>query len=548
LRTKPFMLLFVLLSQFLALKGGLIDRYIVSSIQTNEVQVDWSFVLNSFGSANVTVLVGNVNDSALEFQLPRSYEGLKISLDINGTITEVNGSSYDLLTINNISASSLSFMFAWPDAAVQYRGAFYFAGQEKFEVGPCNITIWLPEKASVFWVEGSNLTGTYEKLSFERKRWELLPSFSYSFVDQPKLTMPLETSSHANLYCQPIMIGKPWINSTLDVIEQNWNWLKTILNGTIDSVDMAFAPYGYNDLGTKKDGICYYGKRNIEIVATKQFGVGLDGWCTALILHELSHAFTPLLEDLPSFYSEAIAEDLSYDALGRTSLNENAISLEESRFSNAYRDGVQGNLINYTWMWKWNDIIYDNYTITSACYGVSAFIGDYIIHHWGYASLDRLNALFNKTEMDSLNESQRFSRFVEYLNVACNGNISETLGNLAILINQWNDADHMRKESYTIAVIGPSTFYVNEKLGMLVKEANDHYNDRDYDLSISRFEEAKDLVDSDLWQWLDYAFWTLIALVVIVIIVLVRRRHWLRVSEEFKRRCKATSPDQSSFR
>jgi len=225
--------------------------------------------LNSLGSANVTALVANFNASALEFQLPKSYQDLKISSDVNSIITEVNGSSYDLLTINNVSASSLGFTFAWPDAAVQYRDVFYFAGQEKFEVGPCNITVWLPKKASVFWIEGSNLTGTYERLSFERKRWELLPSFSYSFVGQPKLTMSLETSNHTNLHYYPIMVGKPWINRTLDIIEQNWNWLKTVLNGRINSVNVTFSPYGYNDLGTKKSGLCYYNSRNIEVVATR---------------------------------------------------------------------------------------------------------------------------------------------------------------------------------------------------------------------------------------------------------------------------------------
>ena len=524
LRIKTFMLLFFLWFQFLSSKSGLTNHYIVFSAQTNDARVDWSFALNSSGSANVTVLVANLNDSTLEFQLPKSYQDLKISSDINSTITEVNGSAHDLLMINNISASSLSFTFAWPDAAVQYKDAFYFAGQEKFEVGPCNIIVWLPERASVFWIEDSNLTGTYEKLSFERKRWELLPSFNYSFVGQPKLTMSLEASNHANLHYYPIMVGKPWINRTLDIIEQNWNWLKTVLNGSIDSVNITFAPYGYNDLGTKKSGLCYYNSRNIEVVATRQYGIGLDGFDTAVVLHELTHAFTPLLEDLPSFYSEAIAEDFSYEALRRMSLNETADSLEESRFADAYRNGVQRNLMNYTWMWKWNDDIYDNYTITNACYGVSAFIGDYIIHHWGYTPLDRLNALFNKTEINGLNESQRFSKFVEYLNMAYDENMSGILSNLAILINQWNNADHMRKENYTIAVIGPDTLYISQKLEMLVKEANDHYSNRNYAFSIGKFEEARNLVNSELWQWFDYAFWILVALVVAGIIFLVRRR------------------------
>ncbi|MCJ7423693.1 hypothetical protein MUP01_05430 [Candidatus Bathyarchaeota archaeon] len=472
----------------------------------------------------MAVLVWDINDSALEFQLPKSYQELKISSGINGTITEVNRSSCDSLTINSISASSLNFTFAWPDAAVQYNDTFYFAGQEKFEVGLSNITVRFPKKTSVFWVEGSNLTGTYEMLSFERKRGELLPSFSYSFLDQPKVNMSLETSSHVDLHYYPIMVGKSWINRTLDFIEQNWNWLRTTLNGSINSVNVTFAPYGYNDLGTKKSGLCYYNSRNIEIVATQQYGIGLDGFITAVVLHELTHAFTPLFEDLPSFYSEAIAEDFSYEALRRMSLNETADSLEESRFADAYWNGVQRNLMNYTWMWKWNDIIYDNYTITSACYGVSAFIGDYILHHWGYTPLDRVNSLSNKIEINSLNETQRFSKFVEYLSTAYDENMSEILSNVAILINQWNDANHMREESYTVAVSGPSTLYISQNLETLVKEANDHYNNRNYDLSIGKFEEARNLVNSELWQWLDYTFWISVALVVVCVIVLVRRR------------------------
>lgn len=516
------MLTFFLLFQLLVLKDDIICHS-VSSAQTNETSIVWSFILDSFGSANVTVLVGNINDSTLEFQLPKSYNNLKISPSINGTIKEVNGSSYDLLIVNNINVSSINFTFTWPDAAMQYRDIFYFAGQEKFEVGLSNITICFPERVSVFWVEGSNLTGTYEMLRFECKRGELLPSFSYSFVDQPKITMSSETSDHVKLHYYPIMVGKPWINRTLDIIEQNWNWLRAALNGSINSVNVTFAPYGYNDLGTKKSGLCYYNNRNIEIVATLQYGIGINGFETAVVLHELAHAFTPLLEDFPSFYSEAIAEDFSYEALRRTSLNKTADSLERSRFAEAYWNGVQRNLMNYAWMWKWNDIIYDNYTITSACYGVSAFIGDYIFHHWGYASLHILHALFNKTEINSLNENQRFSKFVEYMSAAYDENMSEFFNNLAILINQWNDADHLKGESYTIAVIGPCTLYISQKLEILVKVANDHYNNRNYDLSISKFEEVKNLMNSEVWKWVDYAFWGLIASA--GTIFLIRRRH-----------------------
>ena len=523
MKIKPFLLLFFLLFQFLVLKGDIICQS-VSSAQTNGTWVDWSFVLDPFGSANVTVLVKNINDSTLEFQLPKSYDNLKISPNINCTIKEINGSSYDLLTLNNINVSSLNFTFTWSDAAIQYRDIFYFAGQEKFEVGLSNITVRFPKSVSVFWVEGSDLTGTYEMLMFECKGGELSPSLSYAFVGQPKISMSLETSNHVKLHYYPITVEQPWINGTLDIIEQNWNWLKATLNGSVSSVNVTFAPYGYNDLGTKKSGLCYFNSRSIEIVATRQFGIGLNGFDTAVVLHELAHAFTPLLEDFPSFYSEAIAEDFSYEALRRMSLNETADSLEESRFADAYWNGVQRNLMNYTWMWKWNDTVYNNYTVTSACYGISAFIGDYIFHHWGYASLNELNALFNKAEINSLNENQRFSKFVDYMSAAYGENMSEFFNTLAILINQWNDADHLRRESYTIAVIGPCTLYISHKLEILVKMANDHFNNRNYNLSISKFEEARNLMDSEMWKWLDYAFWSLVIFAVVGAILLIQRR------------------------
>lgn len=518
-----------LCSQLLAATAGLNSYQANILNQTGDPRVDWFFAVNSSGSTSVTVLVDDVSESELQFCLPKTYQSFKISSDMNYTITETNGSSYNLLTICNISVSSLSFTFTWPDGGIQYKDVFYFAGQEKFEVGLGNVTVWLPKKASVFWVEGSNITGDYEMLSFECKKWDLLPSFSYSFVGQPRINMSLRTSDHVNLQYHPVMIGKPWINKTVETIEQNWNWLKTTLNGTIDQVDITFAPYGYNDLGVKKGGLCYYNSRDIEIVATEQFGIGFNGWNTALVLHELSHAFTPLLEDLPSFFSEAVAEDCSYAALKRTDLNETADSLEESRFADAYWHGVQQGLLDYIWLWKWNDTIYDNFTITKTCYGISAFVGDYIVHHWGYAALRKLNAIFNKTEINALNESQRFMKFAEYLSLACNFNMSEIFSNLAILINQWNDAYHMcaLAQNYEVTVIGPFTWHISSKLENLVKDANFEYNYRNYNLSISKFDEARALVNSGYWQSLDCLFWLVVTMVIVGgIILLVRRRRF----------------------
>lgn len=520
---KHLILSVFLFLQFLSMTACSESRQINFQSQVGKPDTEWLFVVDESGSTNVTVFLNNIDQLEFQFNLPKTRRNLKINPEMNHTITAVNGSSHDLLTIYNVSTSSLNFTFTWPDGAIQYKNVFYFAGQEKFEVGLSNITVRLPKKVSVSWVEDSNLVGDFEVLNFECEEWGLLPSFSYAFVEQPRINFSLKTSEHVNLHHHPVMIGEPWTNKTLEIIEHSWNWLKATLNGTINHVNVTFAPYGYNDLGVKKGGLCYYNSRNIEIVATEQFGIGFRAWNTALLLHELSHAFTPLLEDLPSFYSEAIAEDCSYDALRRTDLNETADSLEEYRFDDAYWEGVQRSLLDYIWLWKWNDTIYDNHTITSACYGVSAFIGDYIIHHWGHTAFDKLNQFFNKTEINSLPENQRTTKFVEYLSKACEYNMSEIFSNLEVLITQWNDVYNMRHLNYTIEIIGPFTWYINPKLENLVKDGNNEYNHRNYDLSISKFNEAGDLVNSGIWQSLDYFFWIIVVLAAIAgIISLVR--------------------------
>jgi len=275
-------------------------------------------------------------------------------------------------------------------------------------------------------------------------------------------------------------------------------------------VNITFLPYGYNRLGTTFDGFAYYGSRNIEIVATKQFGIGFKGGATALLFHELSHAFTPLLEDLPSFYIEAIAQDLSYDALRRTNLNSSADSLEERKFWNAY-EGVE--FLHYIWIWNWNDTIYDNPDILSTVYGVAAFLGDYMTHLGDYEAYNRLDNIFKKAEISTLNESQRLIRFTQYLSQAFDCNMTEVLDDwhLQTLIAEWKETKDLRSLEYKFEVIGPFTWYVSSKLVGAVDQANYEYDQRNYDLAIIEYKNAKALMISSFWPTLDLVFWIVVA-------------------------------------
>jgi len=371
------------------------------------MKVNWHFIVDTFGDTYVAVSVDNIIASSLDFKLPKTYESLGITPNAYYTIVPENSASWDRLRIHNINVTSLTFNFNWPDGAFQYKGWFYFAGQENFELSitPAfgNITIELPRNTWEILIDEPDFTQPNNyTLVFAYSDTRQIPHFRYRLTEQSSVdVLQLETSEHVNLRYHPVMAGKPWINKTVEVIEQTWSWLKTTLNGTLNPVNLAFVPYGYNRLGTTFGGFTYYGSRNIEIVATSQFGMGFDDEDTALLFHELTHAFTPLLEDLPSFYSEAIAQDTSYDALKRTDLNSSAESLEERSFEIAY-EGV--GFLHYIWIWKWNDTIYNNPVILPAAYGITAFLGDYMTHLGGYQAYNRLDQIFNKTAIMALDE------------------------------------------------------------------------------------------------------------------------------------------------
>jgi len=493
------------------------------------MRVNWLFVVDTLGSTDVTVTVENIVETNLYFQLPKTYELLTITPSINYVITTENGSSWDWFRIYDINVTSLTFTFIWPDGAVLYKGWFYFNGQESFHSSVTeasgNLTIELPKSTWRILIDETNYTKLNNNTVFfgySGKRE--IPHFKYRLTEQSFNAMfELETSEHVNLRYHPVMARKPWINKTLEVIEQTWSWTKTTLNGTLSYVNVTFVPYGYNRLGTTFEGFTYGGTRNIEIVATKQFGIGFEGGATALLLHELSHAFTPLLEDLPSFYIEAIAQDLSYDALRRTNLNSSADSLEELWFENAY-EGI--GFLHYTWIWNWNDTIYNNPVIFSTVYGVAAFLGDYMTHLGGYEAYNRLDNIFNRTEIGSLNETQRLIKFTEYLSQAFNNNMTEVLSEwyLQTLIIKWKEARDLRRSEYKFEIIGPVTWYASSRLADLVNQANYEYNKRNYDFAISKYGDARDLMSSSLWPSLDYVFWISVLILVGVAIVLIRRQ------------------------
>ncbi|UCE28549.1 MAG: hypothetical protein JSV85_04505 [Candidatus Bathyarchaeota archaeon] len=112
--------------------------------------------------------------------------------------------------------------------------------------------------------------------------------------------------------------------------------------------------------------------------------------------------------------------------------------------------------------------------------------------------------------MNSLPESQRLTVFIEYMTMTCGYNMSSIFSNLTGLITQWHDAHNQRDLDYTIDVIGPFTWHINPRLKNLVEDANDDYDNRNYELAISGFQEARAFVDSRFWQTLDYVFFIMI--------------------------------------
>ena len=316
------------------------------------VKNSWNFIVEYSGRTKVSLTTTNIDQSEIGFSLPKTYQDLRITPMLNYTIKPLSGRCCDELNIKCKNIGQINLSYIWPDGAVLYKGAFYFAAQEKPLVAHAEVAIRLPNNCSVFWIEGYNdFTGNItDELIFKADMIQPVPSFGYSFPSPPRFEFTSETSEHVNLHYHQSMEGKPWINRTIEIVEEQWSWMKTTMNGTLNHVNITFAPYGHNDLGTKWSGLCYPYSRSIEVVATRQFGIGFSGEDTALILHELTHALTPLLEDLPAFYSEAIAQDFAYDVLRRTELNASADSCEEAWFTCAYEYGVQEGLFDYIWL------------------------------------------------------------------------------------------------------------------------------------------------------------------------------------------------------
>ena len=506
----------------------------------SEVEINWNFVIEPSGGTKVYLTVTNINQSEISFDIPKTCQDLRITPMLNNTIRPLSGYSYDELRIQCENVDQFNLSYVWLDGAIQYEGTFYFAGQEKPYVDLGTITIRLPKNCSVLWFEGYNdFTGNVtDELTFKVDMAQPIPSFSYSFPDVPQPEIASRISEHVTLHYHPTMEGKPWVKKTIEIVEEQWSWLKTTLNGTLNHVDITFAPYGYNDLGTKKGGLCYHNSRNIEILATRQFGIGLIGQDTAVVFHELAHAFTPLLEVLPSFYSEAIAEDFAYDVLRRTELNASADSCEEMRFYNAYEYGVKQGLFDYIWLWNWDDTIYDNRNITWACYGIVAFIGDYITHHWGCAFYENLNDIFNKTEIRDLYGDQKLAKFIEYMSEACSCNMTRILNTLSYLVTRWFDAYNFRNEyrGYKVEITGPFTKSAQPTIDEMILNATNEYSDRNYEAAIQKFKQIRGYIETlrsrDISYWREARFWKNIAIlevivfatIVLLIVVSYRRK------------------------
>lgn len=468
----------------------------------------WNVVVDKNGSAAVTVTItGSQGD--LVVNVPKTCRNLQTYPTLNYTPLPFSGLSYDGVEIESGSTDQVNLSYVWPDAAVQYNGAFYFAGQEKPVVNNSTIAVVLPNDSFVPWIEGyEHFSGNVTKeLTFVADSPQAIPSFAYTFPNMPGTSMESKASTHVNLTFYSIMDGEPWIEKTLEIVQSQWDWMKSTLEGTINDVNITFAPYGYNDLGTKFGGFCYYNTRNIEIVATNQFGIGDDGWATATLLHELTHALTPLLEVFPSFYSEALAQDFSYDALRRTELNASADQCEEYQFTNAFEYGVKGGLLHYIYDWKWGDEINDNATISNACYGTVTFVGDYFVHRWSYEYYYKLIAVFNSTEIASLPDVQKLSKFLEYMSLACACNVTQIMDTMPYMITRWSDAYNLRNEflNYKLTSNGPFTESAQGTIDSMIQNASQEYDARNFESAISGFNQVKTYVDG--LQSQDTSYW-----------------------------------------
>jgi hypothetical protein len=505
---------------------GLQSPIITLGSVDNPPQFDWKVVVEKSGSANVAVAITTGGQDSLTLYVPKTYQNFQIVPTLNYTLSPLNGDSYDELRVECEKTDQFNLSYVWPDGAVQYNGRFYFAGQEKPYVQKGKITLSLPKASFVYWIEGyDHFSGnTTSDLTFAVDSLQAIPSFSYTFPNMTQNGMVSRTSKHVTLAFYPIMEGKPWIDKAIEIIENQWNWMKNILEGTINQVNITFAPYGYSDLGTKKSGLCYYDTRNIEIAATNQFGIGFVGWNTALLLHEVTHALTPWLGAFPSFYSEAIAQDFSYEALRRTEVNASADSLEEIQFTSAYEQGVQKGLIQYIYDWQWGNEIYDNATISDACYGTATFIGDYFVHRWGYDYYQKLIAVFNSTEMGSLSNAQKLPKFFEHVSVACGCNATQVLDTVPYMITRWFDAYLLRNEfsTYLLDSNGPFTESAQGTIDAMIKNATEEYDARDFESAINKFNQVKEYADNlqnqDASYWRDQTrLWQNVALLEIVI-------------------------------
>ena len=513
----------------------------------NGPQYNWEIVVEKTGSTNVAVTITTAGQDSLTLYVPKTCQNFQIIPTLNYNRSSLFDRSYDKIQIDCENVGQLSLSYVWPDGAVQYNGKFYFAGQEKPYVGKGKIAIILPEDSFVSWIEGyEHFSGNVTKeLSFTVDSLQPMSSFAYSFSNMSQIAMQLETSEHVNLIFYPIMKGEPWIEETLEILENQWNWMENLLEGTINKVNITFAPYGYNDLGTKKDGLCYYGTRNIEIAATNQFGIGTADGGTALLLHEVAHALTPLLEAFPSFYSEAIAQDFSYDTLRRTELNASVDELEEAQFNRSYNFAVQEGLLHYVYNWKWDNEIYGNATISDACYGTVAFIGDFFVHRLGYDHYHKLIEVFNSTEISELSDAQKLPKFLEYMSEACGFNVTQILDTIPFMITRWFDAYNLRNEfrSYQVYSLGPFTESAQEIVLSMIRNATQDYDTRDFESAINKFNQVKEYVNSlqnqdasywkeqqTSWQNIALAEGILFAAIVILIICYYRRK--LRVTQK----------------
>lgn len=489
----------------------------------NEPLFNWNMVVEKNGSADVTVTITG-GQGGLVVYVPKTCQNLQTHPTLNYTLLPFSGLSYDGVEMESGSTDQLNLSYVWPDAAVQYNGTFYFAGQEKPNVSNSRIAVVLPNDSFVSWIEGyEHFPGNITKeLTFVADSLQAIPSFAYTFPNMPQIVMESKASTHVNLTFYSIMDGEPWIEKTLEIVQSQWDWMKSTLEGTINQVNITFAPYGYNDLGTKFGGFCYYNTRNIEIVATNQFGIGDDGWATATLLHELTHALTPLLEVFPSFYSEALAQDFSYDALRRTELNASADQCEENQFTNAFEYGAKRGLLHYIYDWKWGDEINDNTTISNACYGTVTFIGDYFAHRWGYEYYHKLIDVFNSTEIASLPDAQKLPKFLEYMSLACACNVTQIMDTMPYMITRWSDAYDLRNEflNYKLTSNGPFAESAQGTIDSMIKNATQEYDARNFESAISGFNQVKEYVDGlqsqDTSYWRQQtALWQRVALFVI---------------------------------